>query len=94
MDHDDVRAVAALARLELSDDEIARMAVDLERIIGYVEQLQEVDTEGVDTMAQVTGLTGIERSDEAGNMLPVEQVLANAAKADDSAFLVPKAVER
>ncbi|MFW5752677.1 MAG: Asp-tRNA(Asn)/Glu-tRNA(Gln) amidotransferase subunit GatC [Planctomycetota bacterium] len=90
----EVRHIARLARLELSADELTRMTSELDRIVGYVEQLREVDTHGVDPVAQVTGLVNIEREDTPGPMFDRQTVLGNAALANDQAFLVPKAVER
>ncbi|MDA3963808.1 MAG: Asp-tRNA(Asn)/Glu-tRNA(Gln) amidotransferase subunit GatC [Planctomycetota bacterium] len=89
-----VRHVAHLARLDLSDDEVHAMTRELDAIVGYVEQLQEVDTTGVEAVANVAGLVNITRSDEPIEMLSHEQVLRNAPKANGEAFLVPKAVER
>lgn len=89
-----VRQVAKLARLALDDDAIARMTTELEAIIGYVEQLQDVDTTDVEPIAQVTGLENVTRPDIAHDMLPVTEVLQNAPQQSGSTFLVPKVVER
>lgn len=94
LSHDDVRHVAKLARLALSDDEIGTMADELNAIVGYVEQLSEVDTEGVEPIANVAGLENITRPDEPSDMLSAKEVLGNAPQANEVAFLVPKAVER
>jgi len=90
----DVRKIAKLANLALSDDEVQRMTGDLSDIVSYVEQLREVDTTGVEPIAQVTGLVNVARSDQPQAMFTIKEVLANAPKADDVAFLVPKTVER
>lgn len=90
----EVRHIATLANLALSDAEIGQMTRELGAIVGYVEQLSEVDTEGVDPIAQVTGLVNVTRVDEPGEMFAPREALANAPKADSVAFLVPKAVER
>ncbi len=89
-----VRHIAKLANLALTDEEISRMTKELTAIVGYVEQLNEVDTEGVEPIAQVTGLVNVTRADEPGPMFSPKDALANAPKADAIAFLVPKAVER
>jgi len=94
LDEDKVRHVARLARLALDDEEIARMTGELQSIIAYVEQLREVDTSGVEPIANVAGLENVTRPDEPGPMLPIKEVLGNAPEADEIAFLVPKAVER
>ncbi len=91
---DDVRKVATLARLDLSDADITRMTSELGTIVGYIEQLSEVDTDGVEPIANVAGLQNITRADQPGTMLPVDRALTNAPHANTNAFLVPKAVER
>ncbi|MBM3227320.1 Asp-tRNA(Asn)/Glu-tRNA(Gln) amidotransferase subunit GatC [Candidatus Peribacteria bacterium] len=58
-----VRHIAKLARLEISDDEIETYAKNLTAILGYIDQLQEVDTSGVEPTAQVTGAANMLRSD-------------------------------
>jgi aspartyl-tRNA(Asn)/glutamyl-tRNA(Gln) amidotransferase subunit C len=70
------------------------MAGELEAIVGYVQQLQSVDTTGIEPIANVAGLVNITRPDVAGKMLAQRQVLANAPAKNDVAILVPKAVER
>ena len=60
---DDVRHIAKLARLNLSDAEVEKFSKELSSILEYVEKLQEVDTEGVEPTAQVTGLHNSFRED-------------------------------
>ncbi len=61
---DDVLRLARLARLELSDDEVARFQNELGSILGYVEQLKDVDVTGLEPTTQVTGLRNVTRPDE------------------------------
>ena len=61
---DDVRHIAKLARLHISDDEIPKYAKELSSILDFVDQLQEVDTSSVDATAQVTGLQNAFREDK------------------------------
>lgn len=89
-----VRHLAHLARLDLSDAEIVSQAHDLDAIVGYVAQLAEVDTTGVEPIANVTGLINVARADLPTAMLPTALALGNASSHSDSAFLVPKVVER
>jgi len=63
LSHDDVRHIAKLARLTLSDEEVEKYAKELTSILAYIDTLQEVDTEGVEPTAQVTGLTNSFRED-------------------------------
>jgi aspartyl-tRNA(Asn)/glutamyl-tRNA(Gln) amidotransferase subunit C len=89
-----VRHLAKLANLSLSAEEAVRMAGELEAIVGYVAQLQAVDTTGVEPIANVMGLTNVSRPDVAGPMMSQKLVLANAPQKNEVAFLVPKVVER
>jgi aspartyl-tRNA(Asn)/glutamyl-tRNA(Gln) amidotransferase subunit C len=61
---DDVLKLARLARLKLSDDEIARYQKELAEILNYVEQLDSVDVSGLEPTSQVTGLTNVTRADD------------------------------
>ena len=90
----DVRHLCKLASLGLADAEISRMARELEAIVGYVAQLQEVDTTGVEPIANVAGLENITRPDVPAGMLSQREVLANAPARNEVAILVPKVVER
>ena len=58
-----VRHIAKLARLQLDDDEVERYTKELTSILGYVDQLQQVDTKNVEPLKQVTGLQGVMRED-------------------------------
>jgi len=59
-----IQHIANLARLELSEEELEKYGGQLSAVLGYIEQLQEVDTEGIEPTAQVTGLTNSWREDE------------------------------
>ncbi|MBO9311522.1 MAG: Asp-tRNA(Asn)/Glu-tRNA(Gln) amidotransferase subunit GatC [Chloroflexus sp.] len=84
----EVRHVARLARLALSDEEIAVMQAQLSAILDYIAMLQEVDVSNVPPTAQVTGLTTVWRPDVVGEMLTQEQALANAPDQQDGMFRV------
>ena len=90
---DEVARVALLARLRLSDDELDRMTRQLGSILGYVERLGEVDTEGVEPMAHAVERTNVFRDDIETPMLPRDAALANAPKTDGQYFLVPQIIE-
>ncbi len=62
---EDVKKVAQLARLELTEKELEIMPAQLSNVLNYIDQLKEVDTEGVVPTAQVTGLVDVWRADEA-----------------------------
>ena len=103
----DVSYVAELAHLELTEDERARLLKDLNSILGYIERLNQLDTNGVEPMAQVAsrygareGVTGSDlfayamRVDEPRPSLPHDEALSNAPKTDGVFFKVPKVIER
>ncbi|MEM9810115.1 MAG: Asp-tRNA(Asn)/Glu-tRNA(Gln) amidotransferase subunit GatC [Pseudomonadota bacterium] len=94
---DQVRKVAKLARIALSDDELAPMAAEINGIIGWIEQLQDVDIEGVEAMTSSVDVAlpmraDVLTTDETGGGKP-DQIVANAPKTDDHFFVVPKVVE-
>jgi aspartyl-tRNA(Asn)/glutamyl-tRNA(Gln) amidotransferase subunit C len=89
---DEVRRIAALARLSMDDGEIDRMQRDLAAILSYVEALAEVDTAGVEPTSHVMPLATPMRSDEPEPAMDPVRALANAPEASDSAFVVPKVI--
>ena len=93
----EVRRVAELANLALKDDEIARMAHDLDEILTYIEKLNELDTSGVEPMAQVlynAEETATLREDRERPTLGNALALQNAPLAGSGYFKVPKVFER
>jgi aspartyl-tRNA(Asn)/glutamyl-tRNA(Gln) amidotransferase subunit C len=93
LSRDDVIQVAGLARLKLSDAEIDLMTVQLAKVLGYVQILNEVDTEEVEPLSHAVELTNVFREDEVRFCLPREAALANAPKSDGVYFLVPQIIE-
>ncbi|MES2875919.1 MAG: Asp-tRNA(Asn)/Glu-tRNA(Gln) amidotransferase subunit GatC [Patescibacteria group bacterium] len=88
---DDVLKLASLSSLQLADDEIEGLQADLLAILGYVEQLNELDTEGVTPAYQVTGLQNVLRDDEvATSEVSRENLLALAPETKDNHVKVPK----
>jgi aspartyl-tRNA(Asn)/glutamyl-tRNA(Gln) amidotransferase subunit C len=93
----EVRYVAGLANLSLSEDEIHRMAHDLDEILTHIDKLNELDTSAVEPMAQVlyeAGETATLREDILGVSFDNETALANAPLSGASQFKVPKIIER
>jgi len=90
---DQVRYVAALARLALTDEEVARFAAQLGDILAYVGQLQRLDTEQVPPTSHAIPMTNVFRDDEITASLPVEAALANAPQRKGSFFKVPRVLE-
>ncbi len=97
----DVRYVAELAHLELTESERSRMLRDLNSILDYIDRLNELDTSNVGPMAQTASVEGqmekfaqAMREDELRPCLPRAQALANAPVSDGTFFKVPKVIER
>jgi aspartyl-tRNA(Asn)/glutamyl-tRNA(Gln) amidotransferase subunit C len=91
----EVRNVADLANLKLTAEEVARMARDMDAMLTHVEELNELDTTGVEPMAQVLYAGGDSlRDDVEGPTLPNEDVTANAAMSGAGFFKVPRVIER
>ncbi|MFG0333346.1 MAG: Asp-tRNA(Asn)/Glu-tRNA(Gln) amidotransferase subunit GatC [Maioricimonas sp. JB049] len=88
-----VRKVARLARLKLTDEELQRLAPQLSDVLKYIDILSEVDTDDVEPMAHAIEVHNVLRPDEAGPSLPREQALANAPNSDGRYFLVPQIIE-
>ena len=94
---DQVRYVAELAHLCLTEAEVARMAHEMGEILTHIDKLNELDTEGVAPMAQVlydAEETATLRADVEGPTLSNEEALANAPDAAKGFFRVPKVVDR
>ena len=85
----DIEKVALLARLRLTDDELSKMTVELAQIVGYVDQLGEVDTNGIEPMAHAIETANVFRDDMVVASLPRDEALANAPHRDDRGYLVP-----
>src|SRR5437588_10964469 len=78
IDRDQVLHVARLARLELSDEEVTRMAEELSHVLDHVEKIRELDLSGVPPTSHVIDVAGVVRADEATPSLPAEVALASA----------------
>ena len=93
----DVRYIADLANLRLTDEEVTRMSHDLGQILTHIEQLNELDTSGVQPMAQVlfhADETATLREDVPHTPLTNADALANAVASGNGYFKVPKVIER
>ena len=89
IDREQVLHVARLARLELSDDEIERMAGELSGILEHVDRISGLDLDGVEPTAHVVALENVLRADEPEPSLPRDRALEQAPDAVDGAFRVP-----
>ena len=90
---EDVRKVARLSRIAVPDEKLDTLASELSRILGWIEQLNEVDVDGVEPMTSVVEAKLPMREDVVTDGNIQDQVLANAPKSDEGFFVVPKAVE-
>ena len=90
---EDVKKIARLSRLHVEADRLQPLADDLNGILGWIEQLNEVDVEGVEPMTSAVDMSAPMRSDEISDGGKRDDILKNAPKKDDGFFVVPRSVE-
>ena len=88
-----VKRVARLARIAVSEEEANRMTGELNGILGFVEQLSEVNVEGIEPMTSVTPMVMRKRQDVVTDGSKADDIVANAPATDRNFFQVPKVVE-
>ena len=93
IDTETARRVAKLARIEVAETDLPRLAGELSSILTFMEQLREVDVDGVEPMTSVTPMRLKRRPDEVTDGGYPEKILANAPDAREGFFAVPKVVE-
>ena len=93
LDEKTVARIARLARIAVPDDELAPLADELSHILKWIEQLNEVDTDGVPPMTSVAAMKLAWREDRVTDGGRSEDILANAPERQDGYFVVPKVVE-
>lgn len=93
VDQATVKRVAKLSRIAISEDNLGKMEGELNAILGFVEQLSEVDVEGVEPMTSVTPMEMKKRVDGVTDGAKAQDIVANAPESDDNFFVVPKVVE-
>ncbi len=89
---DEVRHVAKLARLELSEAEEERMTGQMNGILEYMDKLNEIDTNGISATTHAIQLQNVFRPDEVRNSLERQEALTNAPETDGVNFIVPKVI--
>ena len=89
----DVRYVAHLARMHLADEEVARLQPQLEQIVGYVRQLDELNVEGIKPTAHAIPVQNVFRADDVRPGLDHNLAMKNAPQAREGQFIVPKIIE-
>ena len=87
---DEVRHLAALSEINLTDDELTSLTTDIDNIVDYINQLEELDTDGVEPTFQLTGLRNVWREDKIEPQLPREKLLGLAPESEDNQVKVPK----
>ena len=93
VDLDTVKRVAKLARIAIDDSRAEKMQGELNAILGFVEQLNEVDVDGVKPMTSVVETEMRKRVDEVSDGNKVDDVTLNAPASEDDFFMVPKVIE-
>ena len=89
---EDVIKIAILSKLEFNDDEIENFRSDLSEILNYMNELNELDTEGISPLFNVLDLDDVTRKDEVRDSLKQEEVLKNAPDKDENFIIVPKSI--
>ena len=93
LDEATVARIASLARIDVPQDELAPLAAELSHILGWIEQLGEVDTDGVAPMTSVVAMRLAWRDDRVTDGDKAEAILANAPARQGDYFVVPRVVE-
>ncbi|MEO6814076.1 MAG: Asp-tRNA(Asn)/Glu-tRNA(Gln) amidotransferase subunit GatC, partial [Ginsengibacter sp.] len=86
--------LANLSRLELKEDEKEEMKIELEKMIGFIDKLNELDTTGVKPLLHMSDNLNIFRKDEVSGQISKEDVFRNAPLHDDNFFKVPKVIKK
>ena len=88
-----MKRVARLARLKVNDEDVPRLAGELNAILGFIEQLNEVDVSGVEPLTSVVTMKMKMREDQVTDGHYPQKIVANAPAQEDAFFMVPKVVE-
>ena len=88
-----IEKLANLAQLQFSEEEKVAIKVDLEKMVGFIEQLQKIDTTNVEPLIHITEAVNVLRSDEVKGSITAEAALINAPSKDQYFFTVPKVIK-
>ncbi|MNK03443.1 Glutamyl-tRNA(Gln) amidotransferase subunit C [compost metagenome] len=94
IDKNTVYKVADLARIEIKDTEVDNLTKEMNKILTFMEKLNELDTEGVKPLVYMNEEANVWREDVAKNEISVEDGLKNSAVHNESFFMVPKIIEK
>lgn len=89
-----VEEIAHLARLEFNETARAEIQNDLNRMLGFIEKLNEINTDGVEPLIYMTDERNVLRADEPGEMVSQDSALKNAPRRDSDYFKVPKVINQ
>lgn len=89
---EEIKKLAGLARIELTEDETKQLSADVSRILSYVEELKQVNTDGLPEIAQVTGLKNALRKDEPTASTSTREELLACAPVSENGYIKVKAV--
>ena len=89
----DVRYTAQLARLNLTEEEIAKFQTQLSQVLAYVEKLEKVDVSGVEPTAHANAVFNVFREDVPRDCFTADDALSNAPRSANQLFIVPKVIE-
>jgi len=92
LSEEEVRHVALLARLALSDDQVARFREDLNSILGHIDTIQQLDLADVEPTAHPLDVVNVMRADERKPGLAQDAALSNAPQSEDGAFVIPQII--
>lgn len=93
IDLDSIKKIAHLARLEFDETSAEKMSTEMSQILDWVEQLKEVDTEGIEPLTTMSSEVNVMREDKVDHQLSHESGMLNAPKSDEDYFRVPKVME-
>ena len=94
VDKQQVEKLADLARLEFSEDEKEAFVQDFQKIVSFVEKLNELDTQGVEPLVYISEATNVLRTDQVRQTISHEDAMSNAPEADSDYFRVPKFIRK
>ncbi len=93
MDKNTVKYAANLSRIELQENELERLAKQLEDILGFIDKLNKIDIKNINPTSHILPINNVLREDVPGSSLPSEKTLSNAPKRQGNFFVVPKVIE-
>jgi aspartyl-tRNA(Asn)/glutamyl-tRNA(Gln) amidotransferase subunit C len=88
-----LKYVADLSRIELNPQELEKLSLQLQTILGFIDQLGQANITGIEPTSHILPLSNILREDDPKASLPIEKTLANAPQKKDNFFVVPKVIE-